>query len=508
MRIIRKVKPSIVALNETHLVGRRKVNLDPYTTWTRNRTEKGGGGISTSVAPQLKATTVGAGEGEGEEEYLVTRLDAFAPSITIINVYGEQRKVKVEEVEARWRRLRKEMEEVRARGELCLVAGDMNKLVGSDELGVEGNHGEVSPGGRLLRSLLALEDWCMVNSMGEEVVVGGPWTRVDPATGVGSCLDLFVVSRELRPHIKSLVIDSERKVTVARVVTRKKKRSLVFSDHFSCILTFQNMKMNKDDKRKMKETKWNLAKEDGWKRYKEISDIEAAKIVNAVEDETKSVEEVMKVFDKVHESIKFKAFGKVTIKEKQVGNVKTMKDQTEEEEAEALLKEEEDKMNKEMEEIKKAGRGKVGRVWEVRKKIVGNKKGPMIATAIRNPETKKLVVSNKEIKDVTLKYCMETLANNTPDKEFERKIEDKKKTVKDILDKTDGEFESCFETFNANIRKFKVSGKPTYDFITKAGKLFQKAVFKFCKRMFKEEDFPLEFRNTVLHMGDISQSAY
>ena len=92
-------------------------------------------------------------------------------------------RVKVEEVEARWRRLRKEMEEVRARGEMCVVLGDMNKLVGADEWGVEGNHSEVSPGGRLLRELLAQQEWSLVNSMGE-VVVGGPWTRVDPATAL------------------------------------------------------------------------------------------------------------------------------------------------------------------------------------------------------------------------------------------------------------------------------------------------------------------------------------
>ena len=175
-------------------------------------------------------------------------MEAFAPAITVINVYGEQRKVKVEEVEARWRRLRKEMEEVRARGELCLLVGDLNKLVGCDEWGVEGNHPEVSPGGRLLRELLASEEWILVNGMGEEVVVGGPWTRVDPATGKGSCLDMFVISSNLRPYVESLVIDAARKVTPARVVTTRGKRSLVYSDHFSCMMTFQNLPKRKKRK--------------------------------------------------------------------------------------------------------------------------------------------------------------------------------------------------------------------------------------------------------------------
>ena len=36
----------------------------------------------------------------------------------------------------------------------------------------------------------------------------GPWSRVDPATGAGLVLDLFIVSKELRPHISSLLLDS------------------------------------------------------------------------------------------------------------------------------------------------------------------------------------------------------------------------------------------------------------------------------------------------------------
>ena len=97
-KILRKTKPSLVALNETQLKGKMKVNLEPYVTWNRNRTVRGGGGISTSVSPQYKEGTVGAGQGEGEEEYLVTRVDSFSPAFTLINSYGEQRSMGVEEV--------------------------------------------------------------------------------------------------------------------------------------------------------------------------------------------------------------------------------------------------------------------------------------------------------------------------------------------------------------------------------------------------------------------------
>ena len=59
--------------------------------------------------------------------------------------------------------------------------------------------------------------------------------------------------------------------------------------------------------------------------------------------------------------------------------------------------------------------GRVGKVWEVRKKIIGEKKSTMEATAIKHPITNKLLVSRKEIKEATLDYCQRTLANNVPD---------------------------------------------------------------------------------------------
>ena len=60
-------------------------------------------------------------------------MESFNPALNIINCYGEQRNTKVEEIEAKWTRLSKEMETIRARGEFCLLVGDLNKLVGNDE---------------------------------------------------------------------------------------------------------------------------------------------------------------------------------------------------------------------------------------------------------------------------------------------------------------------------------------------------------------------------------------
>ena len=43
-------------------------------------------------------------------------------------------------------------------------------------------------------------------------------------------------------------------------------------------------------------------------------------------------------------------------------------------------------------------------------------------------------------------------------------------------------------------------GKRNYDFLTKAGTVFQDTVFKFCQKMFNKEEFPKDFQDTTLHM--------
>ena len=217
-RLIDKIQPSLIAMNETLLVGNMKVSIPTYTTWSKNRTEKGGGGIATAVASRFKDCTVGAGQGEDEDEYLVTRLECFSPALNVINCYGEQRSMRKEDIERKWERLRKEMENIRIRKEFVCLSGDLNKHIGTGPLGVPGNSPEVSLGGRLLRELLATGNWVLVNGLGQETVQGGPFTRKDPATGTQSCLDLFIVSRELRPYVQGLVIDSKRELAVGRAV--------------------------------------------------------------------------------------------------------------------------------------------------------------------------------------------------------------------------------------------------------------------------------------------------
>ena len=58
----------------------------------------------------------------------------------------------------------------------------------------------------------------------------------------------------------------------------------------------------------------------------------------------------------------------------------------------------------------------------MRELLEGPRKKMQEPTAIKHPQTGKLIVSGTEIKAVTMEYCIATLQNKKPDKEYEKLI--------------------------------------------------------------------------------------
>ena len=487
----------MIAMNETLLTGKMKVSLPAYVSWNKHRKDKGGGGVATAVSNEYSEYTVGAGEGCDDDEYLITRVESFKPALSVINCYGEQRKTNKEVVEEKWKRLKKDMEDIRARGEFCCLTGDLNKLVGTGQLGIPGNHPEVSLGGRLLRDLLATRNWYLVNGLGQEVVTGGPYTRKDLATGVMSCLDMFVVSRELLPYVQKLNIDSQREMAVGRSVKMGSKYQMVYSDHFTCVMTLSDLPRVKEAMQQ-KQTVWNLSKQGGWDMYKDMTNKYSQALEEMLQKED-TINNKMKAFDKIQEKIKYKAFGKVTIGSK-VGERKQSDDADRNVDAKELFEEESKRVEEEIEEIKNMKKAKVGKIWEIRKRVIGGMKKKNEQTAIVDPGTGKVVGSRMKIKEVTLKYCKDTLKNNTTPEGYEKAFTAKKRDVENKLLECDGTFKPSKEAFEDLIMKFKKSKKRNYDFLVKSSKSFQDVVFKFSSEMFEKEQFPDSFRETTLHM--------
>ena len=109
-------------------------------------------------------------------------------------------------------------------------------------------------------------------------------------------------------------------------------------------------------------------------------------------------------------------------------------------------------------------------------------------------------MSSHKIREISLTYCKDTLANNIPKKEYEKEIELKKSYIENMMKEKKGNFIVTKETFDFIISKFKKSNKRNYNFIVRAGPNFQSAIFMFCQLMFEEETFPTCFQNTTLHM--------
>ena len=112
------------------------------------------------MSQTLRPHTVRVAEGREGDEYIISRFDHISPPVNIVNIYGEQEKGdkehgKKEKIMESWNRLMQDIKEKENRKEHVLILGDLNRKVGTGELGVEGNNSNISFGGQLARDLLA-----------------------------------------------------------------------------------------------------------------------------------------------------------------------------------------------------------------------------------------------------------------------------------------------------------------------------------------------------------------
>ena len=97
-----------------------------------------------------------------------------------MTIYGEQEsRTSKTDIEEKWGRILEVIYNVLAKGESLVIMGDLNKHIGSDHLGVKGNHDKISFGGSLVRDLLDKGDMILVNN--SEKAEGGRFTQKDPS---------------------------------------------------------------------------------------------------------------------------------------------------------------------------------------------------------------------------------------------------------------------------------------------------------------------------------------
>merc|ERR1712004_882974 len=109
-----------------------------------------------------------------------------------------------------------------------------------------------------------------------------------------------------------------------------------------------------------------------------------------IKNDKTNIDEKYKRFEKIHDKIKFKAFEKVTIRQRRIP-----KDKLEvvgKDTATELLEAQQKRAQSKIEDIEKTKGGKVRKVWEIKKKVLVGKKTDVEATAIINPKTGNLAL--------------------------------------------------------------------------------------------------------------------
>ena len=461
--IISDKQTDVLLMNETSLKGSRKVRIKDYFSFSKNRV-KAKGGVATVVANYLKPNTVKVAEGREGDEYIITRIDHVSPPVNIVNIYGQQEsRTSKDEILASWIRLREDLERIESSGEGVLIIGDMNRAVGADELGVEGNHDKVSFGGQLIREMVEENNYKCLNNM----AVGGPWTWVQRGKeSVRSCIDLAYASSNLLPFIKTVVIDKEKKFTPRRVVWKKNQFSSVYTDHFTMEIILCGMPRRKQVVENI--STWNLGKSGGWEEYERLTNKRAGEIDAIAEQNDISIDKIFKRIETIEKEIKFEAFGKTRAKRRRA--IKKVNTENEDKDKE-LIRKQTSKIENEILKLTSQKLGRAGNVFKMREIINGPKKGSQVPTAIKDPKSGDLIVSNEEIKNVTLAYCVDNLTKKPADASVVKGLE-----VKQILHNIrmknveDDSKDVTEEDFKLVMGKFGTKKAKSYDFLLKSGK--------------------------------------
>ena len=220
-----------------------------------------------------------------------------------------------------------------------------------------------------------------------------------------------------------------------------------------------------------------------------MTDLRAEEVDLIVENYELSVDVMMKKIGNIENQ------GKKEYVEKKIEST------DEEERYRNLIKKQSAKLEEQILQIKSQNLGRVGNVFKMRDAINGPKKGGQEATAIRNPQNNELIVSNEEIKEVTLKYCVDNLTKQPEDSSVVKGLEIKRFLHELRMEEADDEeFDICKEDFGEVINKFAKKKSKSYDFLLKAGNNFKESIYRLCRKMILNEHFPHGFRKTVLFM--------
>ena len=251
-QIVKIQEPDIIGLCETKQAKLNKCSISGYE------------GVVSNLKQGKEGFLVAAREGTFKSIELLSEINnqivtvqIVYPNTTvrIILVHGPQEDDKLEERKVFYEELAVEVERCRSAGEIPIVLGDLNAKI-------EERKNEVcaySQNGKLLKELIDESELKVVNFHKKTV---GKWTRIQTTKRgtVKSVLDYVLLDEEMFNQVSSLIIDEERLSTPYRIVKKKGRSEMVFTDHTAMILKIECQK-GKVEKKVCKKKIWNLSKE-------------------------------------------------------------------------------------------------------------------------------------------------------------------------------------------------------------------------------------------------------
>ena len=245
--------------------------------------------VSSKWAPLV--TKIPDIDTEMDMEMIHLRVNTL-PTLNIIGAYLDTAPTAAHAVLVQTR-LEEKMESLAAKGEDCLLIGDLNRPMDKPTE---------------LQKTRLMKAWI---DTGKVQLLNDPnvHTRIDPVTGRGSTLDLGIINPSLKARVEHFKVDTYRRWSLHGTITSKSTGRIQigkWSDHkgIECKLKVTILAATKAGNSPV----INYAADGGWDRYHKISNSRAPDIVKLI-DEHQDVDLRQTALNLLKLEIDIKAFG-------------------------------------------------------------------------------------------------------------------------------------------------------------------------------------------------------
>ena len=246
--VLKEVKPQIWMVQETKLKPNEKIkceSLNDYQVFYLNRQQSQGGGIALGVAKDLESTLIR--EGNDETEAMSVLVSVGKLEIRVLTAYCPQENATNETKEKIWEFFEEEVNKADIEGQGLILQMDGNLHAG-DSI-VKNDPNSQNRNGKIFENFLNRNpSITVVNGLDicEGLITRERHVKDKKEKAV---LDFFLVNEKIRPLLRRMVIDEEKKYVLSNLAQINKNKCIIETDHNSEILEleFRNRKPEREE---------------------------------------------------------------------------------------------------------------------------------------------------------------------------------------------------------------------------------------------------------------------